>query len=110
MEKEYLKKFLDFGAGNEELVAYDKFSVLVPEDERPCEQRGRPRLDEAAARGRVLLRLLHPAPDPFEQTPRRLGAAGRPGWGLCAARFRRGGRCHGDDRDDPRQAAAPGTP
>jgi RNA polymerase primary sigma factor len=34
MEKEYLKKFLDFGAGNEELVAYDKFSVLVPEDER----------------------------------------------------------------------------
>jgi len=33
MEKEYLKKFLDLGAGNEHLLAYDQFHLLVPEEE-----------------------------------------------------------------------------
>jgi RNA polymerase primary sigma factor len=33
MEKEYLKKFLDLGGGNDNLVAYEQFSFLVNEDE-----------------------------------------------------------------------------
>ena len=33
MEKEYLKKFLDLGGGNEQLVAYDQFHLLVPGEE-----------------------------------------------------------------------------
>ena len=33
MEKEYLKKFLDLGGGNEQLVAYDQFNLLVPGEE-----------------------------------------------------------------------------
>jgi RNA polymerase primary sigma factor len=33
MEKEYLKKFLDLGGGNEKLVSYNQFHVLVPEDD-----------------------------------------------------------------------------
>ncbi|MCL4503751.1 MAG: sigma-70 family RNA polymerase sigma factor [Deltaproteobacteria bacterium] len=33
MEKEYLKKFLDLGGGNEQLVAYDQYNLLVPGDE-----------------------------------------------------------------------------
>ena len=35
MEKEYLKKFLDLdlGGGNEQLVSYKQFHLLVPEDE-----------------------------------------------------------------------------
>ncbi len=33
MEKEYLKKFLDLGGGNEQLVAYDQYNLLVPGEE-----------------------------------------------------------------------------
>ncbi|MFI5355264.1 MAG: hypothetical protein ACHQX0_06600, partial [Desulfobaccales bacterium] len=33
MEKEYLKKFLDLGGGNEQLVAYDQYNLLVPAEE-----------------------------------------------------------------------------
>ena len=33
MEKEYLKKFLDLGGGNEHLVAYDQYNLLVPAEE-----------------------------------------------------------------------------
>ena len=33
MEKEYLKKFLDLGGGNEPLVAYDQFNLLIPGEE-----------------------------------------------------------------------------
>jgi len=41
MEKEYLKKFLDLGGGNEQLIAYDQFNVLVAdEDNEPLAFRG----------------------------------------------------------------------
>ncbi len=40
MEKEYLKKFLDLGGGNEQLLAYDQFNLLVPEEEDPLDFRG----------------------------------------------------------------------
>ena len=33
MEKEYLKKFLDLGGGNEKLVPFNHFQILVPEDD-----------------------------------------------------------------------------
>ncbi len=33
MEKEYFKKFLDLNGGNENLVAYDQLSFLLPENE-----------------------------------------------------------------------------
>jgi RNA polymerase primary sigma factor len=33
MEKEYLKKFLEFNGASEPLVAYDQFSFLIPEEE-----------------------------------------------------------------------------
>jgi RNA polymerase primary sigma factor len=40
MEKEYLKKFLDLGGGNEQLLAYDQFNLLVPEEEESLDFRG----------------------------------------------------------------------
>jgi RNA polymerase primary sigma factor len=41
MEKEYLKKFLDLGGGNEQLIAYDQFHMLVAdEDNEPLAFRG----------------------------------------------------------------------
>jgi RNA polymerase primary sigma factor len=41
MEKEYLKKFLDLGGGNEQLIAYDQFHVLMAdEDNEPLAFRG----------------------------------------------------------------------
>jgi RNA polymerase primary sigma factor len=33
MEKEYLKKFLDLGGGNEQLISYDQLHFLLPEEE-----------------------------------------------------------------------------
>ncbi len=33
MGKEYLKKFLDLGGGNDQLLAYDQFNLLVPGEE-----------------------------------------------------------------------------
>jgi RNA polymerase primary sigma factor len=35
MEKEYLKKFLDLGGGNEQLVPYNQFTLILDEDETP---------------------------------------------------------------------------
>jgi RNA polymerase primary sigma factor len=40
MEKEYLKKFLDLGGGNDQLLAYDQFNLLVPEEEENLDFRG----------------------------------------------------------------------
>ena len=41
MEKEYLKKFLDLGGGNEQLIAYDQFHVLMAdENNEPLAFRG----------------------------------------------------------------------
>ena len=33
MEKEYLKKFLDLGGGNDQLLPYEQINLLVPEEE-----------------------------------------------------------------------------
>jgi RNA polymerase primary sigma factor len=33
MEKEYLKKFLDLGGGNEPLIAIDQYHLLIPEED-----------------------------------------------------------------------------
>jgi RNA polymerase primary sigma factor len=39
MEKEYLKKFLDLGGGNDQLLSYDQINLLVPEEEDSLEFR-----------------------------------------------------------------------
>jgi RNA polymerase primary sigma factor len=39
MEKEYLKKFLDLGGGNDQLLSYDQINLLVPEEEDPLDFR-----------------------------------------------------------------------
>jgi len=33
MEKEYFKKMLNLGGGNDQLIAYDQFQLLIPEEE-----------------------------------------------------------------------------
>jgi RNA polymerase primary sigma factor len=39
MEKEYLKKFLDLGGGNDQLLPYEQINLLVPEEEDPLDFR-----------------------------------------------------------------------
>ena len=41
MEKEYFKKILNIGGGNDQIIAYDQFQLFIPEEEeRPLGYRG----------------------------------------------------------------------